>query len=481
MKVFFVVPPERHFIESYVTKKLDKGREFRQKLGILWVAGHLREAGGITPRVIDSLADALDLDDLQTIISSELPDIVGFSVLTFNLLDCLEVSRMIKRVSPKTKIVFGGFHPSLYPLETLHLDGVDFVVFGEGEITFLELVKIIDTSPEGSGREADLAELDGIAWTDSDGRHHLNAPAKLPHPDRLDYLSMPAHDLVDIDKYTVVLSNESRVAAIQTSRGCPSRCTFCDIRLTKHRHRSTEHVLKELWMLKERGIREFFIVDDTFTINRKRVFELCRRMVDEKLNIPYKISSRVDRIDPELLEVLAESGCYNIHYGVESGTQRILDYMQKGVTLEQVKKAFDDTKKVGINRFAYLMMGVPTETREEIQRTIDLVDEIRPDYLNYSICTPFPKTYLYETARKDGDILEDYWLEFAKNPRQDFKIKVLNKHLTEPELRQLQDYALRKFYFSFDKIMREFKKTNSIKQLLTKARIGLRLITPRMS
>ena len=481
MKVIFIVPPEKHFIESYVTKKLDKGREFRQKLGILWVAGYLREKSGITPRVIDCLADGLDLESLQPILEKEQPDVVGFSVLTFNILDCLEVTAMIRRVSPKTKIVFGGFHPSLYPLESLNLSGVDFVVYGEGEITFNELILAIKNNPEGASRDQALADIDGLAWSDSDGKDHVNSPRKPPDANMLDYLPLAAHDLVDLDKYTMVLCNESKVAAIQTSRGCPSRCTFCDIRLTKHRHRSAEHVMKELRLLKARGIREFFIVDDTFTINRKRVFELCQRMIDENLDTPYKISSRVDRIDPELLEILAKSGCYNIHFGVESGTQRILDYMQKGVTLDKIKTAFEQTKQAGINRFAYLMMGVPTETRDDIQRTIDFVDELKPDYLNYSICTPFPKTYLYENARKEKEIGNDYWLDFAKKPDPSFKIKVLNEYLTESDLRGLQDYALRRFYFSPSKILREFRKTKTLKQLFVKARIGLRLITPRIS
>ena len=282
-----------------------------------------------------------------------------------------------------------------------------------------------------------------------------------------------------MEKYTVVLANESRVAAIQTSRGCPSRCTFCDIRLTKHRHRGTDHVMKELTMLKERGIREFFVVDDTFTIDRDRVIELCKRMVKENLNIPYKISSRVDRVDPELLDILAASGCYSIHYGVESGTQRILDYMQKGVTLDQVRETFKYTHAAGIKPFAYLMMGIPTETLEDINRTIDFVDEIKPEYLNYSICTPFPKTYLYENARKEGEIGGDYWLEFAKRPDPNFKVKVLNEYLTEHELRKLQDKAIRRFYLKPSSIVKEIKKTRDLKQLIVKTRIGLRLITPR--
>jgi len=239
--------------------------------------------------------------------------------------------------------------------------------------------------------------------------------------------------------------------------------------------------MEELWKLKERGIREFFVVDDTFTINRERVVELCKRMIDEKLDIPYKISSRVDRVDPELLELLAASGCYTIHYGVESGSQRILDYIQKQVTLEQVRTAFKDTKAAGIRRFAYMMIGVPTETRDDIQRSFDFIAKLQPEFLNYSICTPFPKTFLYETALREGGIEHDYWQDFAEKPDQNFKIKTLNNNLTQEELRRIQDSALRRFYFSPSKILRELKNTRDLKQLATKARIGLRLLLPRLS
>jgi len=159
MNILFVVPPEKYYIESYVTKKLDKGREFRQKLGILYVAGTLREGTPFDVEVIDSLADGLDSSDIRRIIKEKKPDVVGFSVLTFNLLDCLDVAKIIREVSPSTKICFGGFHPTIYPQETLDFPEVDYVVFGEGEITFKELVKAIDL---GGNMDSNLSTIDGV-------------------------------------------------------------------------------------------------------------------------------------------------------------------------------------------------------------------------------------------------------------------------------------------------------------------------------
>jgi len=231
--------------------------------------------------------------------------------------------------------------------------------------------------------------------------------------------------------------------------------------------------------LKSRGISEFFIIDDTFTINRKRVFKLCNLFIDEKINIKFKISSRIDRVDQEMLDILKKAGCYRIHYGIESGSQRLLDYLEKEITIEQIRKSIYQTKSAGIEIFAYMMIGIPTETKQDIDESMKLVLELKPDHVNYSICTPFPKTALYERSLEQSDEVEDYWLEFAQKPDHDFKIRTLNKNFSESELRSLQDRALRSFYSSPYVILREVVKTRSLKQFITKAKVGLRLLLPR--
>lgn len=473
MKVLFIVPPEKFFIESYVAEKVDKGRELRQKLGILYVAGYLRKRVGIVPRIVDCLAEGLDDESLEKIVHSERPDVVGLSVLSFNLLDCLAAATIVKRASPNTKICFGGFHPTLFPRETVCLPNVDYVVFGEGEVTFSELVLHMIAGAD----DALLSRIPGLAYRSQEGKPILNEHREPIR--RLDDLPLPAHDLLDLEKYTFVLAESSKVGAIQTSRGCPSRCIFCDIRMTQHRFRSAENVLEEIRSLVEMGVEEFFFVDDTFTINRNRVLRLCELIVTEGLKIRYKISSRVDRIDEEMLHRLAESGCYRIHYGVESGSQRVLDYLQKGITVAQIVQAFELTRRTGIQRFAYMMLGIPSETLEDMKQTFHLVRRVAPDHVNYSICTPFPKTHLYEEARRLRLVNTDYWQEFAECPDPGFRVRTLNEYFDENALRQLQDRALRHFYMSPRVVFKELRHTRSIKQMALKARMGLRLLVPR--
>lgn len=473
MRVLFVVPPQDNFIESYVTRKLDKDRELRPKLGLLYVAGALRQSLGITPVIVDCLAEGLGLEGLEARLRQERPDVVGLSVLTFNLLDCLAVARAVRRACPAARVCFGGHHVSLYPKETLSFPEVDWVVVGDGEEAFCGLVSAWQKGGAG------LAAVRGAGWKDAEDRPVFNEVRPHAESPSLDGLPMPAHDLLDLGKYTMVVSGEGGVAAVQSSRGCPGRCSFCDMRLSRFRFRSPDHVLRELLWLKELGAKEFFFVDDTFTVRRDRVLEICRKMTEAKLGLPYKVSARVDRIDEEMIAALARSGCYSIHYGVESGSQRVLDILQKGVTVDQIRQAFRLTKAAGLRSFAYMMLGVPGETLEEMEQSISFVKELSPDHANYSICMPLPGTPFYEAALRDGVLKSDFWLEYARAPKPGLKLPVINGQLDEAALRALQDRAMRRFYSSFTTILRELGRTRSLSQLWVKARIGLRLLTPR--
>lgn len=470
MKVVLVVPPQENFIEAYSSYKLDKDREVRPHLGILYIASALRETLGLNPVIIDCLAEDLNHKKLEDRLSGENPDVVGVTVSTFNLLDCIEVAESTKKICPDSKVCFGGNHATLYPRETLAIPDVDAVVVGEGEHTFTEFVESI-------GLGTSLDAVDGLGWKGDDGTVILNRPRKLE--DSLDNLPMPAYDLVDLARYTVALSMDSPVAHIQTSRGCPFNCKFCDIRKSGLRSRSPEKVLDELQWIKGLGAKEFFILDDTFTASRKRALELTRMIGKSGLNIPYKISSRVDTVDQELVDSLASSGCYSIHFGVESGSQRNLDNIGKGIRIQQVRDSFAMARAAGIRTFAHMMIGLPGETREEVQQSEQLAKSIGADHANYTICTPLPGTELYRTALKEGLLPTDVWQEFAENPKVSFESPIVNQEMSEAELRLIQDRAIKKFYSSPRVIINELMRVRSLKQLKVKAITALKLFSYR--
>jgi radical SAM superfamily enzyme YgiQ (UPF0313 family) len=260
-----------------------------------------------------------------------------------------------------------------------------------------------------------------------------------------------------------------------TSRGCPHRCAFCDLRRTAYRYRTPINILEEIRFWVEKGVQEFFIQDDNFTISRKRTIEFCRLLIDANLNIKYKISSRVDCIDDEICQYLNDSGCYRIYFGVESGSQKVLDYLEKGITIQDIKTAFQAAHKHDIDCCAYIMIGVPSETEEDIRLTTRLLKEIKPNHLHCSICTPMPRTYLYGKLMEEGVISHDYWLDFAANPDPSFKTPFASQLYNGEELRRMQNTIQKQFYLNPHIILHEIMKTRGLKQFTAKAKMALKM------
>ena len=469
MRVLLVIPPETHSIESSLPKGLEAGKGVYPKLGLLYVAAHLEARGGVTPEIVDCPAERLDHAGLEARLRRAAPDVVGVTTLTFNLIDAWKVIRLVKRLHPTAKVCVGGQHVTLYPQETLELEGVDFVVHGEGERAFTRLVEAVR---DGRGAEA-FAAIPGLGYRDGD-RARVN-----PQQDRiedLDQLPHPARHLVDLRRYDHVAAEGNHLATMQTSRGCPAKCLFCDIRMTRFRRRSAEHVLDELRDLVSRGIDDVFFVDDTITIDRGRLLEICELIERSGLKLHFKVSARVDTVKPHVLDALKRAGCYRIHYGVESATPRLLAYLQKQTTPDKIRQAFAWTHEAGIGTFAYCMIGIPSESYHEMMQTVDFAIELDPDYAQFSICTPYPMTALYQRLLQEGAIPRDYWRDFARQPDEDFRVRFWNTRYTEEQLRAFQGEAHRRFYSRFGYIARQARRVRSWGELKDKARLGARIL-----
>lgn len=472
MKIFFIIPPSIHYIEPYAYVEADKNNVSRPPLGILYVAAEARRSLEAELRIVDLNVGGMSLGDLEQLLREEQPDVVGFSVLSFNLLNCMEVCKVVRQVSPRTLICFGGWHPTLYPEETLALGVADVIVIGEGERTFAELIQALGRRKD-AGDDV-FAGIKGVGYRTTDGALQINERRETIR--NLDELPFPAYDLVDAGKYSHLLATTDNVVSIMTSRGCPQKCVFCDLRGTPYRFRSPANILAEIRQCYERGVREFFIQDDNFTISRRRVLEFCRLLVDSGLAIKYKISSRVDHLDDEVVQALKASGCYRMYLGVESGSQAMLDYLEKGITVDQIRGAFALAQKHGIDCCAYVMIGIPPERRAEIDETLRLVQSIRPRHLQCSICTPMPQTHLYRQLMEEGAIAGDYWREFARRPDPSFRIRFASGVFSAEELRRMQNDIERSFYWSPRIIWREIRETRGLKGFVTKAKLAFRVL-----
>ena len=471
MKILFLVPPETTSLESSVPKALEGGKGYYPKLGLLYVAAYYERETGNTATFIDCPPENVSEEAMLARVREVNPDMVAMSIMTFNLLDALRTAKVLKLEHPNIKVCLGGPHVNLYPKETLSLPDIDYVVFGEGEKIFSRLTLALDKETEP------LSSINGLGWK-QDGTPHIN-PAETELLD-LDELPFPARHLVDVSSYQHIIGEGRQFFTIQATRGCPAACTFCDIRKTKFRIRSPQSVVDEVEELVKMGVDDLFFVDDTITIDKKNVLAICKLIVERGIKINFKISARVDTINPEVVTALKKAGCYRIHFGIESATPKYLQYLQKGQTLEKVERACKMTREVGMGFFAYMMIGIPHETKEEMFATVDFAKKLKPDYAQFSICTPYPKVELYYQMLDEGIVPEDYWQKFAENPTADFKIKFWNKDFTEEELRQIQDECHARFYRSPTYIMKQITKLRSWSDFTAKARMGTKILTSRL-
>ena len=473
MNILLMNPPRHNEIVADNPTFIDEERGFNPPLGLLYLAAYIKEKSTHKVRVIDGQVEGLAYDDkFVKIIEQINPDVVGLTVMTFTLIDVIKTIEMVRsaseRLNKKITIVLGGPHAHIFPEETLNLKGVDFVIKGEGEKSFFSLLEALD----GGG---DFSEVEGLVYRKNDDIFHNSVGNFL---DNLDELPFPDRRLLPIKKYGSILGAGRVVTTMFTSRGCPFRCTFCDRpHLGKRfRSRSYKNVVDEMEECLKLGIEEILIYDDTFTVDRQRVTDICDEIKKRGLVFSWDIRSRVDTIDEFILKKLKSAGCSRIHFGVESGTEKILKILNKGISLSQVEAAFKAAKRVSIETLGYFMIGAPTETKENILDTIKFAKKINPDYVHITIFTPYPATEIYRIALAEEVIKEDYWLEFARHPENGVETHYWDKELSKQELLLLLDRFYKEFYGRPIYILKQIIRIKSGKDFFKKVKAGLKIL-----
>ena len=467
MKVLLINPPLRNLVTTNLPDFVDTDRGFYPPLGILYLAAYAEQYTDSKIEILDTVVEELSDDEIKQEIIRRKPDIVGITTTSFTLLDSLNVAQITKDVNPSIQVVFGGPHVHIFPEETIKYPIVDFIIRGEGEITFSELIQNID-KPEK------LKQIKGLVF--KNGGEIVNTGLREFNND-LDSLPFPARHLTPYKKYYSLIAKKNPITTMFTSRGCPYRCLYCyrPHMGKQFRVRSPENVVEEIKVCKEMGIHEILIYDDTFNVDKKRVLAICDMIKENNISINFDIRARIDRMDKEILDALKDAGCVRIHYGIENANQRILDILRKGITVEQIEKVMKDTKKAGIETLAYFMIGNPTETKEEIRNTINFAKKIKPDYAHFAITTPFPGTPLYELGL-ETDIVKDNWKIFAEMPTKEFVPDLWEDELKREELTNLLEEAYKSFYLRPSYIFNRLLKIKSIKDFKRKAKAGIKLI-----
>lgn len=326
------------------------------------------------------------------------PDVIGFSIVHANRWGAIDIARIAKQLDTDVKIVFGGVGATfLWKHLLTHFKEIDFAVTGEGEHTFLSLIKCFEKNRSGKTRHKNIKNIKGIAFR-KDGKVVKNKPAdKIQN---LDELPVPA-------KYFTYQH-------VALTRGCPGNCTFCGSpKLWGHKVRfhSADYFVKQIELLYEKGVKFFYFSDDTFTFKKELVIEVCKKIIERDLQIIWVAISRVNYVSEEILYWMRKAGCIQISYGVESGSEKIRDILNKNIKTDQIKTAFALTTKYGILARAYFIYGCPGENWDTIQETIDLIHEIKPLGTIFYILDIFPGTALYSDFKRRARQTDNAWLE----------------------------------------------------------------------
>jgi anaerobic magnesium-protoporphyrin IX monomethyl ester cyclase len=461
MKCALIIPawvPEEIFSQKTAGSQIN----YWQPLGTLYVAAALRDAGHevrflngafmARPEIIKSIAEFK-------------PDFVGLYSTTFGWSKAQQAAVDIKKVLPGVFLTVGGPYPVAMQEKCLaDCPELDAVVTGEGEYTAVEML-------ERLASRHSLHGVLGVAFREGE-QIFLNPPR--PLIEDLDALPFPARDLLgDAGRYIPPPATYKRkpVAVIMTARGCNRRCIYC-FQIDKHRSlgvrfRSVENVLAEIELCLGQGYREIKFIDDTLAADYDRAMELARQIKLRQLDFTWFASACVNQVDHELLKAFREAGCWAILFGAESGVQKDLNAIRKGITLAQIRKAVRAAKEVGLTVYTPFLFGIPGQTFADGLQSIEFACELDPDIANFHAVTPFPGTELYDNIEQYGTMstdLNDYSYQGAA---------FVPHSMTREEITKLRQIAFRRFYTRPRFLLRRLLAIRSLHDLRA-AMVGLR-------
>lgn len=399
-------------------------------LSLTWVAAIARQAGHQVT-IIDARTLNLTKKEVLQRVKEFKPDIMGFMMTTYMFMDTLEWIRFLKKEIP-VPVVIGGYNLRVYPKASLIHPEIDFGVVEHALDTIPQLFE----SLEGKRK---LQDVVGLVYKDN-GEVVMNAS----QPVNFEDFPCPARDLLPNKLYAEFPTERKNFTVIVTSLGCPYACDFCEAGKTPYNPRSPEKVVAEIeeCYLKY-GIREIDIFDYDFTFDKKRVISICNLIKEKKFDILWACRSRAD-IDEEMLKVMKEAGCGRIYYGLESGSQEILNKVNKGLTLEKIRHTMRITKSLGIKALGFFLIGAPADTRDTVKKTVRFAKELDLDYVQFSKCLAKPLTPLWKQMVKETG--RDYWRDWVMAKEKDRPLPRPWTTLTNKEIDNLTKWAYLSFY-----------------------------------
>lgn len=487
MKILLINPPVENPVIEYPS---EDGSEYIEPddfgyfppLGALYVLSYLKKnTAGHDLFFRDCVAERISHKDLKRIVKEISPDIVGVTTFTALLVDISLVTAMIKSILPDVHICLGGHHATAFPSEALQLPGVDSIIVGEGEFAFTDLVKCLEKggdinsiTNDGIYTAKTIAERKQKPFKDERFLRSICVPPA--YIDDLDVIPPPDRNFIKHINYHSIVGVTSKLATIITSRGCPYKCSFCDVPMKAYRKRSPALVLDEIQECLSMGYEEFHFYDDLFNITPARVMEICDEIDKRKLKFKWDFRGRVNTVTRESLERAKRSGCRMISFGVETGSDEGLRYLNKGTTIAQIIQVFKWCRELKIRTIADFMIGLPFEkTAKDIMKDIDFLIGLDPDYAQFAILSLYPNTAVYAAAIEKGLIDPERWRDFSLKPYKGFKVDHWEEFMTTQELVELQRRSYLKFYMRPKYICRQILAVRTAYEFKAKVKGVLKL------
>ncbi len=428
--------------------------------------GAILEKAGYYVEIIDLDVDGVSLNDTIAMLNQF--DIVGITSVTSTYPDAIKIAKEIKLNYSNMPILLGGIHATVDSIECANEGVFDFIAVGEAEVTVVELVDAILL------KETNFKNIKGIVYTDSSGKIISTLARELIS--NLDDYPLPARHLIkNMDKYTPPDATYLPAAPIMVSRGCPGLCTYCETKNIfgrRTRFRSPKNVIEEIRILvNEYNIKEIHFLDDVITANRKFVLEFCELLKNEPYKLRLEVSNglRADMVNETILKALKEVGLGSVGFGVETGSERVAEIIKKGITKDQVRKAFAIARELEYDIWSFFIIGLPGDDKDSILETINFAIELNPKYAKFLILKPFPGSEVFYQL-DEKNLIDSY--KYGDYGVYTPPVHHLNT-LSQKEILKLQKYAWRKFYLRPSKILEFIKGVNSFGKFISLIRGGL--------
>jgi radical SAM superfamily enzyme YgiQ (UPF0313 family) len=449
MKILLINPPYQNLF-----KKIKGASWITPPLGLGYLASIL-EKDNHTVNIADMDGERLTLDDITENFLKERPELVGITAVTPNINYARNIADRLKKLDSRVVIAAGGPHPSVLPDEVISFPSIDAVIRGEGELTLREFA---------AGMKSDSRfEVPG---TTQKKNGHIIKNADRPLLKDLNLLPFPARHLLNLKNYRHPLMRKNRVTTILTSRGCPYSCIYCNKSIfgNEFRARSAGDVLNEIEeLINKYKIEEIHILDDTFNIDRERVMKICEGIIKNRWNIKWATPNgiRANVFDKEMAEAMKKSGCYSVSFGVESGNQKTLDYIKKNLDIPVIKQAFKTAHKAGLETVAFMIVGFPNETKEDIKKSCNFIKKLNAGVADFHTLIPLPGTEIYNYLKRENLILENDWAKYTFHDLPVFRTAFLAR---EEIARQYKD-SYRSFHLRPGYIIKRLVKIRSWREI----------------